>query len=49
MKAVIWAIHEMRYWLAKWRADRHIARTNAMIKIMQDAAERQKMIMEAEK
>lgn len=47
MKDVIWAIHEIRYWLAKWRADWHIARTNAMIRIMQDAYERQKRIMEA--
>lgn len=47
MKALIWTIHEIRYWLAKWRADRHIARANAMIRIMQDAAERQKRIVEA--
>lgn len=54
MKNVIWAIHEICYRLAKWRADRHIsrtnwhiARTNAMIRIMQDACDRQKRILEA--
>lgn len=54
MKHVIWAIHEIRYLLAKWRADRHIARTNwhisrtnAMIRIMNDACDRQKSILEA--
>ena len=48
MKTLIWNIHEIRYRLAKWRAGRHIARTDAMIRIMQDAYERQKRIMEAE-
>ena len=46
MKTLIWSIHEIRYWLAKWRADRHVAMANAMIRIMQDAYERQKRIME---
>ena len=41
MKDVIWAIHEIRYWLAKWRAGWHIVRTNAMIRIMQDAVDKQ--------
>lgn len=49
MKNVIWAIHEIRYRLAKWRASRHIARTDAMIMIMQDEYERQKRIKEAGK
>ena len=47
MKTLIWNIHEIRYQLAKWRADRHIARAKEMIKIMRDACERQKRIMEA--
>lgn len=47
MKDVIWNIHEIRYRLAMWRAERHIARTNAMIRIMKDVQERQKRIMEA--
>ena len=47
MKTMIWKIHEIRYRLAKCRAERHIARTNAMLRIMQDAYERQKSIMEA--
>ena len=45
---MIWNIHEIRYRLAKWRAERHIARTNAMIRIMNDVIERKKRIMEAE-
>ena len=48
MKTLIWNIHEIRYRLAKWRADRNIARTKAMIRIMQDVYERQKRIMEAD-
>lgn len=48
MKTLIWNIHEIRYQLAKWRADRHIARAKEMIKIMRDACERQKRIMEVE-
>ena len=48
MKNLIWNIHEIRYRLAKWRANRHIARTNAMIRIMKDVYERQKSILEAE-
>ena len=48
MNTMIWNIHEIRYRLARWRANRHIARTNAMIRIMRDANERQKRIMEAQ-
>ena len=44
-----WQIQEIRYRLANWRAGRHIARTNAMIRIMNDVVERQKRIVEAEK
>ena len=55
MKNVIWAIHEIRFWLAKRRAywhiartNWHIARTNAMIRIMHEECDRQKSILEAE-
>ena len=46
-KRLRWQILEIRYRLAKWRAGRHIARTDAMIRIMQNVYERQK-ILEAE-
>lgn len=45
-KRLRWQIQEIRYRLAIWRANRHIARTNAMIRIMYDAIDRQKRIME---
>ena len=48
-KGLRWQIQEIRYRLAKWRASRNIARTDALIKIMQDACEQQTRIMEAEK
>lgn len=46
-KGLRWKIQEIRFLLAKWRAERHIARTDAMIMIMNDACERQKRIEEA--
>ena len=48
-KGLRWQIQEIRYRLAKSRAERYIARTDAMIMIMDDAYVRQKRIMEAAK
>lgn len=46
-KGLRWQIQEIRYLLAKRRAKKHIVRTNAMIRIMHDATEKQKRIKEA--
>lgn len=46
-KGLRWQIQEIRYLLAKRRAKKHITRSHAMIRIMHDANERQKKIVEA--
>lgn len=43
-----WEYQERRYWRAKRKAEKHIRRTDAWIKIMKDAADKQERICREE-